>query len=137
VAKQPSKNVNISLATVALEDDISSFTLSVDQEAPVATSFADAGPRRIVGNYDYNLDVGGTADFAASQSDATIFAFVGASSAKAMAVDPTGTTAGSDDPNYDATDVLLSSYSITGSVGGNVDYSANFVGNSALARATS
>lgn len=135
MAKQPAVNVNITVSTVSLEDDINSFTLSIDQETPVSTSFADAGPRRLVGNYDYNLDIGGAADFAAAQSDATLFALVGASAVQPVTVDPTGVTADANNPNYDSADMLLASYSITGSVGGVVEYSANLVGNALLARA--
>jgi len=134
MAKVAANKVNISLASVVLEDDIDSFSLNITQEAPVVTSFADAGPRRVVGNYDYTLDVGGSPDFTAAMSDATIFGFVGASAAKAMAVDPTGASAGTNDPNYDSTDIILTSYSISGAVGGRVDYSASFAGNAALAR---
>jgi len=135
MAKVAANKCNIALATVVLEDDIDSFSLNITQEAPVTTSFADAGPRRVVGNYDYTLDVGGSPDFAAAQSDATIFGFVGAAAAKAMAVDPTGAVVGASDPHYDSTDIILTSYSISGSVGGRVDYSASFAGNAAISRA--
>jgi len=133
--KQPVKNVNISIASVALEDDIDNFNLEVTQELAVVTAFGDAGPRRVVGNYDYGLSIGGGADFAASQSDATLFALVGDANGAAMAVDPTGTTAGSDDPNYDSTSVVLESYSVSGQTGGRVDFSAQLRGAAALARA--
>ena len=134
MAKQPAPKVNISISSVALEDDINSFTLNIDQETPVVTALADSGPRRVVGNYDYNLDIGGVADFASGQSDATLFALVGASSAQTVAVDPTGETAASDDPNYDSADMLLGSLSISGSVGVAVEFSAHLVGNAALTR---
>ena len=133
MGKEPAAVINISLATVALEDDINSASLNITQETPVVTGFSDAGPRRVVGNYD--LDVAGAADFVAAQSDATIFAFIGAAAAKAMAFDPTGAAAGANDPNYDAADILLQTYSISGSVGGPVTFAAKFAGNSALSRA--
>lgn len=133
MAKQPAANADISINSVALEDDIDSFTLNVSQETPVVTALGDTGPRRVTGNYDYNLDISGGADFAASQSDATLFGLIG-SSGVAMAVDPTGEEAGADDPNYDATSIVLSSYQISGSVGGRVDFSASLQGNSALSR---
>ena len=137
MAKYAANATNIALATVVLEDDIDNFSLNITQEAPVVTSFADAGPRRVVGNYDFTLDIGGSPDFTAAMSDATIFAFVGAAAAKAMAVDPTGKAdpADANNPHYNATDIILTSYSISGSVGGRVEYSASFGGNSALTRA--
>lgn len=133
MAKQPAKNANISINSVALEDDINSFTLNVDQEIPEVTSFADAGPRVVVGNYNWGLDIDGNADFASGQSDATLFGLLG-STGVASAVDPTGASAATNDPNYDGT-VVLESYSISGSVGGAIEFSASLAGNSALTRA--
>ncbi|MFH0900674.1 MAG: hypothetical protein V2A73_08610, partial [Pseudomonadota bacterium] len=104
-------------------------------EVPTVTGLSDAGPRRVVGNYDYNLQCEGAFDGTAAQGDATIFAMVGAVATKALAFDPTGNSAGASDPNYDATDVVLESYTISGSVGNPVTYSVTVQGNSALARA--
>lgn len=134
MAKKAAKDANIAINTVALEDDVTSFDLSVRQETPVVTALSDAGPRRVVGNYDYSLNLDGAADFASGQSDATLFGLVG-SSGVAMAVDPTGGAAGANDPNYDATSVVLESYSVKGSVGNPVTFSSVLQGNSALARA--
>jgi hypothetical protein len=139
MAKVAANACNIALATVVLEDDIDNFSLAISQEAPVVTSFADAGPRRVVGNYDFTLDVSGSPDFTAAMSDATIYGFLGASAVKAMAVDPTGKVdpADANNPHYNATDIILTSYSISGAIGGRIDYSASFAGNSALTRAVS
>jgi len=134
MAKQPAKNVNISVNSVAIEDDVDSFSLNVEQETPEVTSFADAGPRRVVGNYDYGLEVSGKADFASGQSDATLFGLVG-STGVAMAVDPTGASAGPNDPNYDSTLMVLSSYEITAAVGGAVSFTSQLEGAAALSRA--
>lgn len=136
MAKVSAVSPNISINSVALEDDINNFSLNITQEIPVVTSFADAGPRRVTGNYDYGLDISGVADFAASQSDATLHGLIGSSGA-AMAVDPTGASAGSNDPNYDSTSVVLESYSISGATGGAVEFSASLQGNAALSRAVS
>ena len=132
MAKVAAKAANI-LISVALEDDIDSFSLNITQETPVVTSFADAGPRRVVGNYDYGLDVSGTPDFTAAQSDATLFGLIG-SSGVAMGVDPTGVAVDANNPHYDAASVVLSSYSINAAVGGACKFSASLQGNSALAR---
>lgn len=134
MAKQPSKNLNWAVNSVAIEDDLDSASLEVTQEAPVVTSFADAGPRRVVGNYDYKLTGEGPMDFASGQSDATIFALVG-STGVASAFDPTGGSAGSNDPNYDSTSVVLESYTISAQVGGAVRGSFTLAGNAALSRA--
>ena len=111
-----------------------SVNLNVEQETPEVTSFADAGPRRVTGNYDYNMDLAGKADFASGQSDATLFALVG-SSGVAVGLDPTGASAGANDPNYDSTSMVLSSYSISAQGGGAVEFKATLQGNAALSRA--
>jgi hypothetical protein len=138
VGKISSKVINVAVATVAIEDELTSVSLDVKQETPDVSALSDAGPRRVVGNYDFSLSGEGAADFAAGQGDATLFSLVGASAAKAVGFDPTGAaTAGTSDPHYDATDMLLDSYSIKGAVGAGVTYSFSLQGNSALARATS
>ena len=132
--KIPSKDTTLSFNSVALEDEIDDWSLDIQQETPVVTALADAGPRRVAANYDYGVNISGKADFAAGQGDATLHAMLG-SAGVAMAIDPTGQTASADDPNYDATSVVLSSYGISGGVGQPVTYSAKLEGNSALARA--
>lgn len=134
MAKQPGKNLNLAVNAVAIEDDLNSANLDVKQEVPVVTSFADAGPRRVVGNYDFAVGMEGAPDFAAGQSDATLFGLVG-SSGVAVGFDPTGAAAGADDPNYDATSMVLEAYSIKAAVGAAVTMSATLQGNSALIRA--
>lgn len=134
MAKQPSKNINVTLNSVSIEDDMNDTSLNITQETPEVTSFSDAGPRRLTGNYDYNFDLSGNPDFASAQSDATIFGLVG-SAGVSIGWDPTGTTAGANDPNYDSTSVVLGSYTISASVGGAVEFSAQVLGNAALSRA--
>lgn len=133
MAKVAAKAADITVNSVALEDDVTGFSLDVTQELPVVTSLADAGPRRLAGNYDWGLNLDGNADFAASQSDATLFGLIG-SAGVALDLEPTGNNAGTDDPNYGGT-VLLASYSVAGQVGGAVTFRAALQGGSALARA--
>lgn len=133
MAKTPAKSIDFTFNSVALEDELSSIEQEVTQETPVVTSFADAGPRRVVGNYDYRYALEGFFDPAASQGDATLAAQIGGSGA-ATDFEPTGNAAGAGDPNYTSTSMLLSSYSIRGQVGGPITYSAELVGNAAISR---
>lgn len=134
MAKQPGRNLNWTVNSVALEDDTNSVALNITQEELVVTSHADAGPRRLAGNYDYTEQAEGFPDFAASQSDATLFGLIG-SSGVAVGFDPTGATAAANDPNYDSTSMILTAYSITSAVGSPATFSATLAGNSALSRA--
>lgn len=134
MSKQPAKNLNLTVNSVALEDDITSASLDVKQEVIDVSALSDIGPRRLVGNYDYGMGLEGVADFASGQSDATLYALVG-SAGVATEFDPTGESAGPSDPNYDSTSSVLESYSLKAAVGAAVTFSAQLQGNSALARA--
>ena len=134
MAKQPAKNLNVTVNAVAMEDDLTGASLDIKQETAVVTSFADSGPRRVVGNYDYTMALDGVPDFAAAQSDATLFAMIGSAGA-ATAFEPTGGVVGAADPHYDSTSSVLESYSIKAAVGQAVTFNASLAGNSALARA--
>jgi hypothetical protein len=133
MAKQPSKNLNVTVNSVALEDDLSGASLKIDQQTPDSTSLSDAGPRRVVDNYDYTMSLDGTADFAAAQSDATLFAML-ASAGVATAFEPTGGSVGASDPHYDSASMVLGSYSIDVKIGQATKFSAELRGNAALAR---
>ena len=135
MAKQAAWRANLSVNSVALEDELTSIDLKVEQETIVVTGFSNTGPERVVGNYDYSHSLAGNFDGAASQGDATLFALIG-SSGVAVNFDPTGASAGANDPNYDATSAVLKSYSIKAAVGAAVTYAAELEGNSALARST-
>jgi hypothetical protein len=135
MAKQPAKNANIMVDTVVMEDDIDNFSLNVTPEVPVVTALSDVGPRRVMGNYDFSLDLSGAADFAAGQSDAVLFGLCSDALGGPVGVDPTGAVAaGASDPHYDST-MMCSGYAISGAVGGRIDFKATLVGTSALVRA--
>ncbi len=133
MAKKAAKSINFALATIAIEDELTSADLSLTQEVVKVDGFSSVGPERVVGNYDWSIGLDGSFDGVAAQGDATIFAALG-SAGVASAFDPTGAAAGANDPNYDGT-VVLASYSIKGSVGQAVTYTAKLEGTSALARA--
>lgn len=136
MAKKPARAINVAVNSVALEDEITSVSLDIKQEIPQVDGLSSTGPERVVGNYDYGMSLEGSHDGAAGQGDATLHALIG-NSGVAVAFDPTGNAAGTDDPNYDAAGMVLESYSIKGQVGGAVTYSAQLQGNGALARNTS
>ena len=132
MAKQPAKNIDLTVNSVVLEDDMTGITLDVTQELPMVTSFSDAGPRRLAGNYDWKSTIDGNADVAASQSDATLFGLLG-SAGVTYDFETTGAAAGTDAPNYEGT-VLLESYSLSAQVGGALTFKASLAGGSALTR---
>ena len=118
---------------------LTAYTVGLDQETPEVTALGSTGPERVVGNYDWGVELAGNFDGAASQGDATLFAMIGltggggSGGARAVTFDPTGNVAGPDDPNYDG-NAVLSSLSITAALGAPVTYAATLLGDGALAR---
>lgn len=135
MAKKAAAVANLSVNSVALESYLDSISLKVTQETPTVTGFTQSGPARVVGNYDHSLDVSGQFDGASGAVDATLFALIG-NDGVATGFDPTGASAGTNDPNYDSTHVL-ESYQIDAKVGSALMFSATLQGTGALTRATS
>lgn len=133
MAKVPANLTRVWVDEFALSGFINATSLKFKQETPVTTAFADAGPRRVAANYDWDESISGGNDFASGAVDATLFALVG-SAGVASAFDPTGTTAAADHPNYDGT-VVLGDYGISCKSGGRAEFSASLLGASALSRA--
>lgn len=123
MSKIASKVINFSVNSVAIEDELNNISQEVKQELAEVAGFSSSGPERVVGNYDWSYKMDGSFDGAASQGDATIWALIG-SAGVATAFDPTGASNDADNPNFDSTAAVLESYTISGSVGGAVTYSA-------------
>lgn len=135
MAKKAAAVANLSVNSVALESYIDSVSMKVTQETANVSGLVTTGPTRVVGNYDHSLDISGQFDGASGAVDATLFGLVG-SAGVASAFDPTGVSAGTNDPNYDST-VVLESYQIDAKVGSALMFSATLQGAAALTRATS
>lgn len=54
MAKLPNVATRVYLDEFNLSGDLNAFTLNINQETPVCTAFSDEGPRRIIGNHDYD-----------------------------------------------------------------------------------
>ena len=139
MAKIAAKDSDFIWNSVALETWINDITLNVDVETPVVTGLGDAGPRRTVGNYDYNFSLAGPWDGASSALDVTLLKDILAGTVQKAQYEVTGTAAGATTPVYEsaASGAYGSRFSISSRVGEGVAYTAEIVGNSALTRATS
>lgn len=133
MAKQAAWKANYALNSVALEDELTSIDLKVEQETIKVEGFSNTGPERVVGNYDWTSSLAGTYDGASGQGDATLFALLGSDGVE-QDFDPTGAAASANSPHYTG-EVVLKSYGIKAAVGAAVTYSAELEGASALTRA--
>lgn len=134
MAKKASAVANISVNSVALEGYADSIALKVKQETLDVAGLVQTGPSRVVGNYDYSIDLAGQFDGAAGAVDATLAGLLG-SSGVAVDFDPTGTTVGASAPHYNPSSMVLESYEVTAKKGAPVMYSASLQGNAAINRA--
>ncbi|MDY6957628.1 MAG: phage tail tube protein [Halobacteriota archaeon] len=133
MARIAGNDANFSYNSVAIEDELNNIGLTVDNTLTEVTAFADTGAEFVEGLHNGKFSISGASDFAASQGDATIFGQIGSGEA-AFVFQPTGNSAGANDPNYTG-NALVSSYSITCEVGGAATYSAELQVNGAVSRA--
>ena len=132
MARIPAKDANFLINAVQIRDELNSIELAIDVDVPEITAFADAAKSFVEGKYGWEFSVNGSADLAASQGDATIFALLGGGAVAAVH-SPSGQAEGVDDPEYGG-NVFLSSYRLRSGVDQPVQYDAGFRGTGALTR---
>lgn len=77
MAKVAAHGTRIYLDEFNLSGYLNSSEMSVEQEVPIVTTFADAGPRRVVGNYDYENSEMGYFDGVDDAFDEQVHALLG------------------------------------------------------------
>jgi len=120
-----------------LSDHIESITVNVDVDVPDATTMSSSGWREFLGGLKgWNVDIGWTQDFAASNVDATIWAALGTSAA--FVGKPVSGSVTATNPSLSGNVIVGGSYApISGSVGDVTKTSTSWQGTGALTRATS
>jgi predicted secreted protein len=127
MARTHGKDADFAFDSVAIEDELSSATLNFTVPEADITSFSDSWQNFLAGKPTATLDVSGFADLASSQGDATIFGELGLE-AEEYDFEPDGST------GYNGY-AIVTSYSITSTVGGPITYSASFRHNGGSAAA--
>ena len=129
MARTHGKDADFSFDGVAIEDELNSATLNFTVTEAEITSFSDSWQNFLAGKPTATLDVSGFADLASSQGDATIFGELGLEGEE-YDFEPDGST-------VDNGFAIVTSYSITSTVGGPITYSASFrhIGGAAAADA--
>ena len=127
-------SANFTFNAVAIEDELNSIDQEVRQNTGEVTAFADTAEEHVAGKYGWSHQIAGSADFAASQGDATIFGAIAGASV-AVLFDPVGggTAGAAANPVYGGS-VFVESYSISVKVGAPVTYTARLRGTGALTR---
>ena len=127
MARTHGKDADFAFDSVAIEDELSSATLNFTVPEADITSFSDSWQNFLAGKPTATLDVSGFADLASSQGDVTIFGELGLEGEE-WDFEPDGTT------GYNGV-AIVTSYSITSTVGGPITYSASFRHNGGSAAA--
>ena len=127
MARTQGKDADFAFDSVAIEDELSSATLNFTVPEADITSFSDSWQNFLAGKPTATLDVSGFADLASSQGDVTIFGELGLEGEE-WDFEPDGTT------GYNGF-AIVTSYSITSTVGGPITYSASFRHNGGSAAA--
>ena len=144
MARTHGKDSNFSFNSVAIEDELSSITMSATVAESDVTSFNDTYQNFLAGKKDVSFDVSGAldADFA-SDGDATIFDHIALTSGpKTLIFDPDGAGPDTDSPEYTCTSsgltgAMVSSYTINLPVGDAATYTATFQCSGSTTRAVS
>ena len=117
---------------IAIEDELNSIGLTVDNNLPEVTAFADTGAEFVEGLHNAKFSLAGSCDFSNTQGDDTIFGRIGAGET-AFVFSPTGAAVGVNDPHYTG-NAFVSSYAIDCPVGGAATYTVELQVNGPVGR---
>ena len=117
MAVQVLKDCTISIGGVQLESKANSVTLNYEVESVDVTSFDGSGARKFAGGLvNLSVEIALMQDFAASQTEATIYPLVGTTTT--VIIKPTSAALSATNPQYTVTGAYLSSHTpVAGGIG--------------------
>ena len=127
MARTHGKDADFAFDSVQIADELNSATLNFTVPEADITAFGDSYQNFLAGKPTATIDISGFADLASSQGDVTIFGELGLEGEE-WDFEPDGTT------GYNGF-AIVTSYSITSTVGGPITYSASFRHNGGSAAA--
>ena len=128
-------DASITVNSVALSSLSNSVTLTYEKDSVEVTAFGDSGHKFTGGLQNITCEMELFQDFAASQTEATIFPLVGTPTT--VVILPTSAAVGAENPSYTITDAMLVSHTpVAGAVGEIAMTTLSFTGGS-LAKAVS
>ena len=109
-------DASITVNSVALSTLSNSVTLTFEKDSVEVTAFGDAGHKFTGGLQNNSCEMSLFQDFAASQTDATIYPLVGVPTV--VVIKPTSSAVGATNPSYTLTDTMLVSHTpVAGAIG--------------------
>ena len=120
-------DASITVNSVALSSLSNSVTLTYEKDSVEVTAFGDTGHKFTGGLQNITCEMELFQDFAASQTEATIFPLVGTPTT--IVILPTSAVVGAENPSYTITDAMLVSHTpVAGAVGEVAMTSLSFTG---------
>lgn len=136
MATQVAKFRHFTINSVNLSPDIESITVTRTKDLPEDTSMGDDARSYLAdGLKGATIEVTFNADYAASQTDATLDVVYDLTTAAAFILRPHTDAKGTDNPEFTGNCVLTSYGAIEGSVGDTAKQAASFTVTGAVARA--
>ena len=135
MAKVILTDADITVNSVSVSTLSNSITLTYEKDSVEVTAFGDTGHKFTGGLQNNAVEMQLFQDFAASQTEATIFPLVGTPTT--LVIKPTSGATGAENPEYTITDAMLVSHTpVAGAVGEIAMTTLSFTGGT-LAKATS
>jgi hypothetical protein len=120
-------DASITVNSVALSTLSNSVTLTFEKDSVEVTAFGDAGHKFTGGLQNNTCELQLFQDFAASQTEATIYPLVGTPTV--VVIKPTSSATSATNPSYTLTDTMLTSHTpVAGAVGEVAMTSLSFTG---------
>lgn len=109
-------DASITVNSVSLSTLSNSVTLTFEKDSIEVTAFGDAGHKFTGGLQNNSCEMQLFQDFAASQTEATVYPLVGTPTT--VVIKPTSSAVGATNPSYTLTDTMLVSHTpVAGAVG--------------------
>ena len=109
-------DASITVNSVSVSTLSNSVTLTFEKDSVEVTAFGDAGHKFTGGLQNNSCEMTLFQDFAASQTDATIYPLVGVPIV--VVIKPTSSAVGATNPSYTLTDTMLVSHTpVAGAIG--------------------
>jgi hypothetical protein len=108
-------DASITINSVALSSKANSVTINYEIDSVEATAFGSGGHVFIGGLQNNSIEIALMQDYAASQTEATIYPLVGTTTT--VVIKPTSAAVGAANPSYTVTAYLASHTPVAGGVG--------------------
>lgn len=135
MAKIVLKDAYFDIDGVDLSDHVKSISFPLEQAQVDKTAMGDTYLANLLGFKNASFTVEFVADYAAAETDATLWGIYDGDAAVAFIIKPNGAVTGASNPKYTGNCIMTSYTAVDGSVGETAAQTATFQVDGAVARA--